>query len=79
MAPGYVRRRQGRDFYKTGKVFKVLWPEPAGNPQEGITFVTGAFGEQIYDKIRWFVVIREGYDCCTCLYVSSLLVPGVSY
>ncbi|GME37829.1 hypothetical protein BKCO1_19000171 [Neofusicoccum parvum] len=68
--PRYKKHYPGRDFYTVGKVFKVLWPEPAGNPQSGVTFVTGAYGEQFYNKIRWFVVIREGQDCCTCLRVN---------
>ncbi|GME49393.1 hypothetical protein BKCO1_19000171 [Neofusicoccum parvum] len=51
--PRYKKHYPGRDFYTVGKVFKVLWPEPAGNPQSGVTFVTGAYGEQFYNKIRW--------------------------
>ncbi|KAF9640771.1 hypothetical protein BFW01_g12577 [Lasiodiplodia theobromae] len=74
----FVRHYPGRDFYKVGRVFKILWPEPAGNWHEGVTFVTGAYGEQIYNKIRWFVVIREGQDCCTCLPIQTYNKQGVA-
>ncbi|KAL1638748.1 hypothetical protein SLS58_008672 [Diplodia intermedia] len=76
--PRFVRHSPGRDFYKVGKVFKVLWPEPAGNAQSGVTFVTGAYNEPIYNKIRWFVVIREGRDCCTCLSIQTYNRQGVA-
>ncbi|KAH7062218.1 hypothetical protein B0J12DRAFT_230432 [Macrophomina phaseolina] len=78
--PRFRRHYPGRDFYKIGKVFKVLWPEPAGNPQSGVTFITGpaSYGEPIYAKIRWFVVIREGRDCCTCLPIQTYNRKGVS-
>ncbi|OJD34982.1 uncharacterized protein BKCO1_19000171 [Diplodia corticola] len=76
--PRFVKHTPGRDFYKVGKVFKVLWPEPAGNAHAGATFVTGAFNEPIYNKIRWFVVIREGRDCCTCLSIQTYNRQGVA-
>lgn len=64
-------RYPGYTFYKTGKVFRVLWPELAGDVNQNITIatVTAPFGESVFYKIRWFVVVREGHDCCTCLYV----------
>jgi hypothetical protein len=65
---GFQIRRPGYRFYKRGVVFRVLWPELAGDVGQNITIATtGAFGEQTYYKIRWFVVIREGHNCCTCL------------
>ncbi|ORY18203.1 hypothetical protein BCR34DRAFT_456380, partial [Clohesyomyces aquaticus] len=56
-------------FFKTGVVFKVLWPELAGDTNGDMTIVTNSRfeGEKIFAKIRWFVVVREGYDCCSCL------------
>lgn len=78
--PRFQKHYPGREFYKVGKVFKVLWPEPAGNPQAGVTFITGpeTFNEPIFAKIRWFVVIREGRDCCTCLPIQTYNGQGVA-
>jgi hypothetical protein len=67
-ALGFQIRRPGYRFFKRAVVFRVLWPELAGDANQNITIATtGAFGEQTYYKIRWFVVIREGHNCCTCL------------
>jgi hypothetical protein len=65
---GFQIRRPGYRFFKRGVVFRVLWPELAGDANQNITIATtGAFGEQTFYKIRWFVVIREGHNFCTCL------------
>jgi hypothetical protein len=65
---GFQIRYPGNRFFRRGVVFRVLWPELAGDVRQNITIATtGAFGEQTYYKIRWFVVIREGHNCCTCL------------
>ncbi|KAF1832446.1 hypothetical protein BDW02DRAFT_483724, partial [Decorospora gaudefroyi] len=54
-------------FYKRGKVFRVLWPELAGDASQNMTIATArTYHENIFCKIRWFVVVREGYDSCTC-------------
>jgi hypothetical protein len=54
------------DIYS--QVFKVLWPEILGKPNDSITVTSdGKFGEGIATKIRWFIVVMEGKDCCTCL------------
>ncbi|KAF2469280.1 uncharacterized protein BDR25DRAFT_187884, partial [Lindgomyces ingoldianus] len=56
-------------FFKVGKVFKVLWPEVAGDVSSSTTSVNGPvfLHEPVFVKIRWFIVIREGYNCCTPL------------
>ena len=53
----------------TNQVFKVLWPEIVGRINPGVTVVsdTRFSNEQFASKIRWFVVIKEGKDCCSCL------------
>lgn len=54
-------------FFRVGTVFKSLWPEPAGPNARGTHPVQ--YGESVYVKIKWFVVVVEGegtYDC-TCL------------
>jgi hypothetical protein len=66
---GYAVQYPGYDFFKKGLVFKVLWPELAGDTDKDMTIATAPRfeGEKIFAKIRWFVVVREGDDCCTCL------------
>ncbi|KAK8176926.1 hypothetical protein IWX90DRAFT_481980 [Phyllosticta citrichinensis] len=76
--PNYVVRVPGYRFYRLGKVFRILWPEPAGNPQANTTFISGKWNENIFVKIRWFVVIREGHDCCTCLPIQTYQSQGVA-
>lgn len=60
------------------QVFLTLWAEPAGegNSSAGSTFTantsgisTGTYGERVFSKIRRFIVVREGSDSCTALYV----------
>jgi hypothetical protein len=71
LAIGYKVRRPGRDFFRVGKVFKVLWPELAGDElvgQGNITVLSEKFAEErIFTKIRWFVVVREENNFCSCL------------
>jgi hypothetical protein len=47
-----------RAFFKKGRVFMVLWPELAGNPESERT---------TYWKIRHFVVMRPRATHCLCL------------
>ncbi|KAF2114166.1 hypothetical protein BDV96DRAFT_600889 [Lophiotrema nucula] len=76
--PDFKIRRPGRDFFKKGMVFKVLWPELAGDGNQGVTIATGpGYGERVHFKIRWFVVVREGSDCCTCLSIQTYQRRGV--
>jgi hypothetical protein len=48
----------------------VLWPEIVGKRNDGVTIVsdTRFKNEFIATKIRWFVVVKMGHDCCSCLY-----------
>jgi hypothetical protein len=65
---GFQIRRPDYRFFKRGVVFRVLWPELAGDVADNVSIVSDdAFDEHTPYKIRWFVVIREGYNCCTCL------------
>ncbi|KAF2469455.1 uncharacterized protein BDR25DRAFT_394411 [Lindgomyces ingoldianus] len=54
-------RRPGHKFFKKGLVFRVLWPELAGDMNQNITVAsTPRFeGENFFVKVRWFVVVRE--------------------
>lgn len=62
-------QRSPRQFFIVGKVFKVLWPELAGDlvGDDASSFVSdGKFGEAVVTKIRWFVVVKEGRESCSC-------------
>ncbi|TKA51472.1 hypothetical protein B0A49_11857 [Cryomyces minteri] len=77
--PRYCIRRPGYAFYKIGKVFKVLWPELAGDVNDGVTIVSDPrfSNEHFATKIRWFVVVHEGHDCCSCLPINTYNNRGV--
>ena len=78
----FRRREQARKFFTTGKVFLVLWVEPAG---ESNTLVTsyepgtslGRFGERVFSKVRRFIVIREADTYSSCLPIASYGQRGV--
>ncbi|KAF2722887.1 hypothetical protein K431DRAFT_221009, partial [Polychaeton citri CBS 116435] len=68
-------------FFTVGKVFLVLWVEPAGESvvtylQAGET--TGRFGERVYSKVRRFVVIRQQSGYCSALPITTYGRRGVS-
>lgn len=69
MLADYHVQNQGAKFFKVGKVFKILWAELPSNNIEGMTIVSDVrfARETIFTKIRWFVVIKEGIGCCTCV------------
>ncbi|KAF2267695.1 hypothetical protein CC78DRAFT_591044 [Lojkania enalia] len=76
--PDFKIRKPGRDFFRKGLVFKVLWPELAGDTTHNITIATGiGVDERVYAKIRWFVVVREGDNCSTCLSIQTYGRRGV--
>ncbi|KAF1816356.1 hypothetical protein P152DRAFT_120517 [Eremomyces bilateralis CBS 781.70] len=78
-----VRKRK---FYKLGKVFQVLWPEPQGSvvateKSSGTTKIASedpANFEGHYAKVRWFVVILEGSSFSSCLPIQTYEGRGVS-
>ncbi|OQN98508.1 hypothetical protein B0A48_15769 [Cryoendolithus antarcticus] len=70
--PAYRVRKQATKFFVLGKVFLVLWAEPAS----ANSFVTrlytggvipGRHKERIFTKVRRFVVIRAGDRSCSAL------------
>ncbi|KAK5156872.1 hypothetical protein LTS14_004389 [Recurvomyces mirabilis] len=73
-------------FFKVGRVFLVLWAEPAGESKTLITkreqndrgMSTGNFGERVYSKVRRFVVIRAGKDYCSALPIATYGNKGVA-
>lgn len=76
--PGY--KRQPKRFFCVGRVFMVLWAEPAGansvitNPQ----ITQGIHGELVYQQTRRFVVVRESDKYCTALPITTYGGRGVA-
>ncbi|KAF2134753.1 hypothetical protein P153DRAFT_362491 [Dothidotthia symphoricarpi CBS 119687] len=72
-------RRPGYKYFKKGVIFRVLWPELAGDVHQNMTIATTPRfpNENIFCKIRWFVVVREGHDCSTCLSIQTYGNRGV--
>ncbi|KAJ8071907.1 hypothetical protein OCU04_002214 [Sclerotinia nivalis] len=62
----------GKREFKFGRVFKVLWSEPSGNASGGTFWsVRQKHGEEIYAKVRRFVVIHHRSGHCLCLPIMS--------
>jgi hypothetical protein len=66
---GFTIRDQPSRFFQIGRVFKVLWTEPASETANDLDNYTHkvAFGQLAFSKIRRFVVIRKRLHCCLCL------------
>lgn len=78
-----------RDFFREGRVFLILWTEPAGEPtattrvtnqqvpevNDGIT--PGVYGQRVFSKVRRFVIIREGDLSCSALPITTYGGRGV--
>ncbi|KAK3719953.1 hypothetical protein LTR37_004076 [Vermiconidia calcicola] len=69
------------------------WSEPSGRgaPDDNATIVTQMreqiprefvrdrrFGQYIYSKIRWFIVVRAGTDSCLCVPIITYQGQGVT-
>nr|OQO31294.1 hypothetical protein B0A51_03272 [Rachicladosporium sp. CCFEE 5018] len=68
----YRVRKQPSRFFVLGKIFLVLWAEPAGANSRVTTLPTGGVvpgrhKERIFTKVRRFVVIRAGDRSCSAL------------
>ncbi|RMY37127.1 hypothetical protein D0865_13456 [Hortaea werneckii] len=78
--PSYTVRRDTDRFFKPGRVFLVLWTEPAGPLSKGACsedLVTVRFGERVYSKIRRFVVVRAASSYCSALPIVTYSGRGV--
>jgi hypothetical protein len=67
-------------FFVFGRVFKILWAEPAGgNTAVTQNTVENKFGERVHSKVRWFVVIRQtpGAKYCSALSITTYGGKGV--
>lgn len=61
------------------QVFLILWAEPAGESavssiQPPALHIKGRYGQQVFSKVRRFVVIRENDRSCSALYVVLVLL-----
>lgn len=77
-------RTSPRRFFTVGKVFMILWSEPAGSTlvTEGVSARTpgttrGRYGEPVFSKVRRFVVIREAATYCSALPIATYGWQGV--
>lgn len=79
LKPSYKIRPQPRNFFVFGRVFLVLWAEPAGGDATTLTAGTtlGIYGERVYSSVRRFVVIREGHTYCSALPITTYGGRGV--
>jgi hypothetical protein len=60
--------------FRFGSVFKVLWSEPLGEPSGGYesdvsvtTIADAKYGQEVFHKIRRFVVVNDRKGHCVCL------------
>jgi hypothetical protein len=69
-------------FFRVGRVFLVLWSEPAGgSPSETLSLLNDSskhLAPRIFTKVRRFVVIREGEGYCNGLPISTYGGRGVA-
>ena len=73
-----VRKRQ---FFQVGRVFSMVWPEPASEHVKSAIdrkVVVGRYGEPIYVKIKRFIVVRESVRHCTALLIAKYSGQGVA-
>lgn len=82
---GFKVRPYPRNFFTVGKVFLVLWSEPAGPSKtlaSGFSVLQpgtlpGRYGEKVHSKVRRFVVIRANDYYCSALPITTYQGRGV--
>jgi hypothetical protein len=82
----YRVRAHPKKFFVLGRVFSVLWSEPAGEEADLVSaavpinrgIVAGRYGQHVFSKVRRFVVIRPGNAYCSALPIVSYGVRGVA-
>jgi hypothetical protein len=68
-------------FFKVGRVFKALWPEPAGNIPESSwnsSVGTSIQDQSTFTKVRRFVVVQEKKGFCLCLSLNTYNGQGTT-
>jgi hypothetical protein len=80
LPPDYKIR--DKRFFRVGRVFFVLWSEPAGDSSNVSSrhpnIVLNTYGGRVHSKIRRFVVIREGDGYCSGLPINTYGGRGVA-
>ncbi|KAF7901328.1 hypothetical protein EAF00_003549 [Botryotinia globosa] len=71
------------DFWRVGRVFMMLWTEPAqpkvpvtGGTRNGSHFSTTFLGQQAYSEIRRFVVLIKGHGNSVCCPIQTYSGQG---
>lgn len=69
-----VTAKHSKKFWKPGRVFMMLWTEPAGErvgrqggTQNNSHVSTVMYGQDVFSEIRRFVVVQDNYGSCICL------------
>jgi len=77
-------RLRSAQFFRVGRVFNILWTEPAGGSDarfgDRTTALTrSSYGMDgiVYSKVRRFVVIREGLNYCSAVPIVTYAGMGV--
>jgi hypothetical protein len=73
-------RLRSRKFFNIGRVFLVLWSEPAGDRSSvvGPNTVINHFGAKVFSKVRRFVVIRESDGYSSAVPITTYGGQGVA-
>ncbi|TVY13980.1 hypothetical protein LARI1_G008742 [Lachnellula arida] len=63
-----IGEKEQRKFWKVGRVFMMLWTEPAaeGSTRNGTHYSKVWLDQGVYSEIRRFVVLKEGYGNSIC-------------
>ncbi|KAM3068124.1 hypothetical protein ACMFMG_011173 [Clarireedia jacksonii] len=74
---------ESRAFWKEGRVFMMLWTEPAGENKSGLRGTKNFshisivyLGGEVYTEIRRFVVIKDAYGSASCLAIHTYSNQG---
>src|SRR6266480_4789660 len=77
----FVNEKAYRQYFRKGRVFRTLWPEPAGSSSESrsdVRITTTSFGEQVVEKIRWFIVVQSWKSHCIAVPVHTYNRQGLT-
>ena len=75
-----VEPKNYRNYFKKGRVLRVLWAEPAGHAGQSKTTIVNIskWTEQMAVKIRWFLVVQPWKGHCIAVSVHTYGGRGVT-
>lgn len=74
--PDYAKRRDAKKFFRIGRVFALLWHEPAGSDRGSATSFRG---ENVYTSIRRMAVVRDDiHGACWAIPIHTYGNKGVA-